>query len=176
MHECIDEWMNTRMNEFKKLTYLCWFQSVSSCVFIQFSFPDSMHHPPVSETTCGHPLTPPLCPPAPSGASASSSPSPSQTAFGPNRGIKQMRRERSGRKEVDLIVGLVGTCCSCWILPDSLVISSFLSLAWLSRRRSCFFRSGTESKARSTGRLRSRIWAHNSSFCFWRRVTSNWLS
>lgn len=68
------------------------------------------------------------------------------------------------------------TCCCCCILAVSLVISSAFSLTWLSRRRSCFLRAGSDSEARSTGRLRSRIWAHRSSFCFCRRLTSAWLS
>ena len=74
------------------------------------------------------------------------------------------------------LCALYGTCC-CWrMLAVSLMTSSVLSLAWLSRSRSCFLRSGSESEARSTGRLRSRIWAHSSSFCFCRRPTSDWLS
>lgn len=77
---------------------------------------------------------------------------------------------------VCVCVHIVSTCCCCCILAVSVVISCALSPAWLSSRRSCFLRSGSDSEARSTGRLRSRIWAHNSSFCFCRRSTSDWLS
>lgn len=95
---------------------------------------------------------------------------------------RERKKEKQGEKDsrertfLNLFVCVGSTCCCCCILAVSAVISCALSLAWLSRKRSCFLRSGSESEARSTGRLRSRIWAHNSSFCFCRRPTSDWLS
>lgn len=132
---------------------------------------------PVSERTCVHPLTPLLYPPTLSDGSASSSPSPSQSACESVGEEEEVRQTAAARDYISTCLrALVGTCCCCCILAVSVVISCALSPAWVSRRRSCFLRSGSESEARSTGRLRSRIWAHNSSFCFCRRPTSDWLS